>query len=79
MEYTEVERVLVYMMENVLHCHEQIIKETLVRIRRSRVMEKASVFLEYRNGCEQNMWREMWTVNTILGRSQRIEEQIIRN
>lgn len=42
-------------------------------------MEKASVFLEYRNGCEQNMWREIWTVNTILRRSQRIEEQIIRN
>ena len=26
LEYTEVERVLVYMIENVLHCHKQIIK-----------------------------------------------------
>ena len=42
-------------------------------------MEKASVFLEYKNGCEQNMWREIWTVNTILRRSQRIEEHIIGN
>lgn len=42
-------------------------------------MEKASVFLEYKNACEQNMLREIWTINTILRRSQRTEEHIIGN